>query len=64
MPVSRPMLPYAPVPPNTILTHYRMSLDLDISIILPKARYLHTSEMTLQIGSRWTISDMSGRSPL
>jgi len=41
-----------------------MSVNLDIIIMLPKARYLHASEITLQNGSGWTISDMSGRSPL
>jgi len=35
-----------------------------LCIMVPKARYLHTSEITLQIGSRWTISDMSGKSPV
>ena len=58
------MLPLASVPSDTILIPYRMSLGLDMSIMLPKARCLHTSEITLHIGSRWTISDMSGRSPL
>lgn len=64
MPVSLLMLPYASVPSSTVLTHYPMSVDLDIRIMLPKACYLHTSEITLKIGSGWTISDTSGSSPL